>query len=401
MKASFYAAVASWVGSTYDFSSWFGRKFWGVDNSSLSTNELIFTAITKKSNVLASLPLKLYENYDVVNSDVADLLLNSPNKNMSGFDFIRILEVCRNSTGNGYALIMPNIRGLPDQLVPLDPDYVEEVFDTESNELWYKVQGQKEAYYFHNLSIIHVKHVHGANTWRGISPIKVLENTLKFDKAVKEFSISEMEQAPNSFILKYGANVDKEKRQDVVENFRSFYAENGGVLFSEPGVEIEKLERKFVSADIAASETISAKRIANVIGVPVHWLGAADGQSYSSLEHLMREYVVVTLTPDVTQYEQEFNRKLLLSDARKEGQYWKFNLKSLLRGDTAAQTNFYNSGIRNGYLSQDDVRRYEDLPPAGGAAANLWVSGDLYPINMDPSKRKGGDSTGKSAEKTE
>ncbi|MDX2330456.1 phage portal protein, partial [Sinorhizobium medicae] len=37
----------------------------------------------------------------------------------------------------------------------------------------------------------------------------------------------------------------------------------------------------------------------------------------------------------------------------------------------------------------DEVRRLEDMPPKGGAADQLWVSGDLYPIDMDPTLRKG------------
>jgi HK97 family phage portal protein len=384
-----HAAITTWKGETFDFSSWFGRKFWGSDNSTLATNELIFTAIAKKSDLMASLPLKLYKDFDVISNDVSDVVVNSPNVNMTEFDFIRLLEVSRNAEGNGYALIIPNVRSRVEQLIPLDPTYVEELFDSESNELWYKVKGQNGDYYFHNMSIIHVKYIHSASSWRGISPIKVLANTLKFDKAVKEFSISEMQQAPNSFILEYNANVDKDKRQRIIDDFKRFYQDNGGVLFQEPGVKIDEIERKFVAADIANAEKITAKRIANVFNIPIHMLGESEGQSYSSIEQLMREFVMLTIMPIARQYEQEFNRKLLNRDERKKGYYFKFNLKGLLRGDIKAQTDFYNSGIRNGYLEQDEVRQWEDLPPRGGNASKLWVSGDLYPIDLDPSERKG------------
>ncbi|MGC3792037.1 phage portal protein [Priestia aryabhattai] len=391
------AVTTGWTGSNFNFTRWIGRRFWGIENSTLSTNELIFTAITKKSETLASLPLKLYQNHDAVTNDVADVLINSPNVNMTEFDFIRLLEVCRNSAGNGYAIKIPDLRGGVEQLVPLDPSYVEEVFDTKTNELWYKIMGSNGDYYIHNLDILHVKHIHGANSWRGISPIRVLTNTLKFDKAVKEFSISEMEQAPNSFILKYGANVDEEKQAQVVEQFRQFYAENGGVLFQEPGVEIKEMDRKFVAADIASAEKITAKRIANVFSMPVHMLGEGEGQSFGSLEQLMSEFVVMTLMPIVKQYEQEFNRKLLTRDERKAGYYFKFNMNALLRGDTAARTAMYHSGIRDSWLRPDDVRELEDLPPIGGKAAELWISGDMYPLDMDPTMRKSTSSSANSS----
>ncbi len=35
--------AAGWKGESYDFSHWEGRKFWGIDNSNLATNENIFS----------------------------------------------------------------------------------------------------------------------------------------------------------------------------------------------------------------------------------------------------------------------------------------------------------------------------------------------------------------------
>lgn len=126
-----------------------------------------------------------------------------------------------------------------------------------------------------------------------------------------------------------------------------------------------------------------------MFNVPVSFLNDNDGQSYSSNEQTMIQFVQMTITPIVRQYENEFNRKLLTTEERqKKGYYFKFNLGGLLRGDTNTRQQFYQSGIRNGWLKQDEARRYEDLPPEGGNADKLWISGDLYPIDMDPSERK-------------
>jgi hypothetical protein len=45
--------------------------------------------------------------------------------------------------------------------------------------------------------------------------------------------------------------------------------------------------------------------------------------------------------------------------------------------------------IRSSGMTPDEVRQYEDLPPKGGKAAELWISGDMYPLEMDPTLRKG------------
>lgn len=379
----------AWKGVTYDFSSWMGKTFFGIDNSTLATNETIFSVVTRLSNSMATLPLKLYKNYEVTHNAASDVLINDPNPNMTGFEFIRNLETARNEKGNGYALIERNIRLQPTRLTLINPDYVVPIIESETKELWYEILGEDgNRYYVHNMEMLHVKHIVGSNSLKGISPIKVLSNANEFDKAVREFSLKEMQSAPMSFILKYGANVDSEKRQRVIEDFKRFYKDNGGILFQEPGVEINELERKYVAADTFVTERITRSRVANVYNIPVTMLNDTEGQSYSSNEQLMRMYVDLTLMPIVRQYEQEFNRKLLTPAERKAGYYFKFNTKALLRADTATQADYYTKAIRSGWLSQDEIRQLEDMPPVGGNASKLWVSGDLYPIDIDPRERK-------------
>lgn len=388
LKHAIKGAIAGWSGQGFDFSGWYGRTFWGFDNSKLATNETIFSVVSRLSNSMASLPLKLYKNFDLASNASSDVLTVSPNPNMTSFELIRMLETSRNETGNAYGLIERDIRGQVYRITPLNPTYVEPVLDIDAQELWYQVNGHNGTYYFHNLDIIHVKHIVGSGGMKGINPIKVLTNTSDFDKAVREFSLKEMQSAPNSFILKYGANVNDDKRKQVIDNFKRFYQDNGGILFQEPGVEIEPIERKYIATDTFTSERITRSRVANVFNLPVVMLNDTEGQSYSSMEQLMRLFVQLTLMPIVRQYEQEFNRKLLTPGERKTGYYFKFNVNALLRGDTATQSDYYMKGIRTGWLKPNEVRQWEDLPPEK-EGDKLWVSGDLYPMDMDPIQRKG------------
>jgi HK97 family phage portal protein len=389
LKSAVKAAVTNWKGSTFDFSNWSGKTFWGTDNSKLATNETIFSVVTRLSNSMAMLPLKLYRNYDVVTNDVSDLVTTSPNPNMTAFEFIRNKESMRDEKGNAYSLIERDIRWRPTRLTPLNPDYVEPVVDRDSGELWYQVIGDKGTYYFHNTDVLHVKHIVGSGGLKGINPIKVLTNATDYDKAVRDFSLSEMQMAPNSFILEYAQNVSPEKRNEIIADFKRFYQDNGGVLFKEPGVKIDSIERKYVSTDTFQSERITRARVANVYNMPVIMLNDTEGQSYSSNEQLMRMFVQLTLMPIVQQYEQEFNRKLLTPEERRAGYYFKFNVNSLLRGDMAARTAFYQMMIRSAGMKPDEARRLEDLPPEGGMADKLWISGDLYPIDFPVENRKG------------
>lgn len=385
-------AYAGWKGQGFDFSSWMGRSFWGIDNSQLATNETIFSVISRLSNTLSALPIKLHQNYDVIQNQASDVLINEPNQNMSSLDLLSALEVSRNETGNGYAVILRDIRMQPIEILPLDSSTVSEFINRDDGLLWYKVQGEQKTMYVNNTDMLHVKHIRGPSRWRGISPLKVLANTIKYDKAVQEFSLSEMEKK-ESFILKYAANVDNEKRAAIIADFKRFYQENGGILFQEPGVELTELKKQYFASDTLASERITRSRVANVFNMPVSFLNDSESGTSASNEQQMIQFVNMTLLPIVRQYEHEFNRKLLTREDRKRNMYFKFNLGGLLRGDTAARTQFYQAMLRSGAMKPDEVRMLEDLAPMGGMADKLWISGDLYPQEMDPTLRKSSKST--------
>ena len=75
--------------------------------------------------------------------------------------------------------------------------------------------------------------------------------------------------------------------------------------------------------------------------------------------------------------------------------YFKFNVNSLLRGNVQARTAYYQALRRSGILTTNDIRALEDLPLSKDEFADkLFVSGDLYPLDMDPAQRKGVSSNG-------
>lgn len=140
-------------------------------------------------------------------------------------------------------LIERDIYHQPSKLFLLNPDVVEMLIENQSRELYYSIHAATgNKLIVHNMDMLHFKHIVASNMVQGISPIDVLKNTTDFDNAVRTFNLTEM-QKPDSFMLKYGSNVGKEKRQQVLEDFKQYYEENGGVLFQEPGVEIEPLPK--------------------------------------------------------------------------------------------------------------------------------------------------------------
>ncbi|GKT04458.1 phage portal protein [Furfurilactobacillus entadae] len=375
-----------------------GVRFFGWGNSTIENNELIFSIISRLANTMSSLPIHEYQNYKEQNTDILRLLTISPNANVTGSQLINNLEVSRNEHGDGYALIERDVRFKPVKIWNLPYGSVTPMVEKKTGLLWFNVTGQTKNLVVPNSDMIHVKHISGPERLTGISPLDVLKGTMDFDSAVQKFSMNEMSKM-DAYIVDYDTNVDEEKRKQVIDDFKTFIHDNGGVLFSEPGVTVKKQARDFVPSDLASTDSMFRIRVANAFDTPVSFLNDQTGQGYASNEQLMTQFVQMTLVPVVKQYESQFT-KLLTPQELSAGWYFKFNVNALLRGDTQSRTALYTAMIRNGIATPNDLRRLEDLPPSSDKHADqLWISGDLYPIDTDLEQRKGVKSNGPGKEK--
>lgn len=389
---------ANWVGPTYNFQPWANGFGLGTQNNTLSTNEEIFSIITRLANTVSSLPIHLYKNYKEVDNSVSDLVRVEANPSLSAFSLINQLEVSRNSTGNGYAFIERDATGTPIRLWPIDPMAVTIKRNTDDNSIFYEVSSADPNYHFlvFNTEIIHVRHITPLTGVLGISPIDVLKGPLDFEKAVEDFSLGEMNKK-DQYIIKYDRSVSPERREAMIKDFTKMVKENGGAVVQEKGFDYDRFASDFHPSDLKTAEDITRSRVANAFNVPIAFLNELDGTASMS-EQAMIQFVQMTLVPIVKQYESEFNRKLLTQSQRASGYYFKFNVNGLMRGDTASRTNFYQMMIRNGIATQNDLRKLEDMAPIADKSANVtWISKDLYPSS---SQMKASTQTIQNAEKT-
>lgn len=368
---------------SYNYSLWPGGIF-GPQSATLESNEEIFSVVTRLANTVSSLPIHLYQQYKETSNSVSDLLTTEPNPSMTAFSLLNQLETSRNSAGNGYLWIERGKSGQPVHLWPIDPSSVIVKKNVDDHSIWYEVSNNEYQFLVYNTEIIHVRHITPLSNILGISPIDVLKGPISFARSVEEFSLNEM-QKKDAYIIKYDRSVSPEKRQAIIEDFAHMIKENGGAVVQEKGFEYERFQSNFQPSDLKTVESITRARIANAFNVPLAFLNEATGGNATSSmsEQTMIQFVQMALIPIVKQYEAEFNRKLLTSEQRRKGYYFKFNVNGLMRGDTTSRTAFYQMMLRNGIASPNDLRKLEDLPIVDEPNADkLWFSGDLYPIDM-------------------
>lgn len=365
-----------------DIAHWFIPRasiFGNYGEHALADNETVFSAVSRLSNTMASLPIKAYKNYQPIESQASELLTYAPNHNMTSGEMIGLLETHRAVYGNAYAIKRYGMRYEVVGLDVLDPSRVQPVVEETTRELWYEIFGDNGNFFVHNMDMIHVKYT-SVDGLKGISPLKVLRNALDFDRDVRTFSLEQMDGAKISFILELATQLDEKRKAEMLENFKSFYRDNGGILIQEQGVKIRELKKEFIDTKAFEVEKVTRSRVAQAFNIPLYMLGETQG-SVSNMEQLYIDYVQGTLMPIATQYEKEFNRKLLTEQERKAGYYFKFSMNALLRGDMQTRGNFYQQGIRSGWFKPNEVRAWEDLPPEKGGDT-LYLSKDLFPIDQ-------------------
>jgi HK97 family phage portal protein len=107
------------------------------------------------------------------------------------------------------------------------------------------------------------------------------------------------------------------------------------------------------------SRKMSLIDIANAFGVPAYMLGGSDGGSntYSNAESRNRDFLSYSLLPWANALEDA------LSSLVPQAHYFEVAFNGLLKPDTATRYAAYSTALQDGWLTVDEVRLLESLPP--------------------------------------
>lgn len=357
----------------------------------LRNSELMFSAVSRISNALSAMPIRLYRGGAAAKNDLADLVGFSPNPNLTSCQFFKTMEACRCTSGNAYALKVYGTAGNLERLDVLDPNRVAPILDTDSGELWFRITPETGSeFYVHNFYMIHVPFI-SANGYSGINPVSVLFDTLQYAENIQTFSQKQLEQGVNAaIVLQAPANLGQEQKADMIASFMDTYRQtSGNILLLESGVSADTLKLSPVDSNLFEVEKISRSRVAMVYNIPPHLLGDYSDTSFSSQEQQMLEFLMLTMLPIVTAYEQELNRKLLTRTQRKQGYHFQFDLGAILRADSATMAEVNYKAVRSGWKTPDEIRYDYNLPPLpNGTGKKAMISQDLatleYTVNEKP-----------------
>lgn len=354
----------------------------------LRNSELLFSAVSRISNSLSAMPVRLYKGSTPIDNDLNDMISFSPNPNMTSCSFFKTMEACRCTSGNCYGLKILNEKGILERIDILDPARVKPIMDKPSGELWFQISTEEgKVFYVHNYYMIHVPFI-STNGYSGVNPVSVLQGTLDYSENIQAFSVKQLEQGVNAaIVLEAPANIGETQKKDMIEAFMETYREtSGNILLLESGVKASSLNLSPVDSKLFEVEKITRSKVAMVYNIPPHLLGDYSDTSFSSQEQQMLEFLMLTMLPIVTAYEQELNRKLLTRTQRKKGYHFEFDMDAILRADAATQAEVDYKAVRSAWKTPDEIRAKRHMPPhPNGIGKKALVSQDLatleYTVN--------------------
>lgn len=337
------------------------------------------------SNSVGKLPNFVMDNTtrERIQHPLLHLLNVRPNEAMTPFIRKKVLENSRNEGGNGYDWIIRDPRsGLPKELIPVPWQLVHPWRDT-GGRVWYTVTHPVTGT---PITVPNEDMCHYKSTTRnglvGISPLQRASEVISTARAAQQYELNYYQNGGQpAGVLKTESDLGKSTiddpqnpgkkitRKDAMrrewERIYSGPTNSHRIAILDLGLDYKPLAASNKDAQFVESKEVSVKDIARFFGVPLYKLNEGK-QAYGSNEQNAIEYVVSTLHPIVTQYEEEQTYKLLTDTELKKGLEIRINLMAELKGDTGSRGAWYGQGMTNGWFSPNDIRALEDLPDIEG-----------------------------------
>ncbi|MDO4689522.1 MAG: phage portal protein, partial [Plesiomonas sp.] len=170
--------------------------------------------------------------------------------------------------------------------------------------------------------------------------------------------------------------LNKEQRERLRKSLQSFIGSKnaGKLMVLENKLSYQNVTMNPEAAQLLESRAFSIEEICRWFRVPPFMVGHMTKQNSwaASVEGMNLLFLTNTLRPLLVNIEQEIARCLLGDD---EDYFAEFSVEGLLRADSAGRAAYYTTALQNGWMSRNDVRRLENLPPIPG--------GDIHTVQLN------------------
>lgn len=376
---------ADWLFSTFGYPS--SSNVLVTEDQAL-TLSAVWSCVRILAETLAMLPLNVFIKDNKGNRTLASddplyfLLHNRPNPLMTSFVARETAQLHLVLTGNAFYIIHRDQFGNPVELELIR--WPKEVFILKSdldNRKYYTYRGVT----YSDDEILHICGM-SFDGLKGVSPIQYARENFGTGISLQRFGGNFFRNgARMSGVIEEPGKLGDVAYKRMKESFNEQYAgtdNTGKTLILEGGAKYIAQSLSNEDAQYLLSRKFSIEEIARIYRIPPHMLQDLSGSTNNNIEHQGIEFATNTMTPYCERWEQEMNYKLIAPSKRGQ-MYAKFDMKGLLRGDSAARAALYKDLFYTGSMSPNEIRESEEMNDYEGGEKKY------IPVNMVPSEMAG------------
>jgi HK97 family phage portal protein len=339
-----------------------------VNSESVFKVNAIFSAVSLISDTISTLPIDSYIRRDGARFAFRPrpAWVQQPDIDTTKEAFYGSLIVSLLLDGNGFVRVFRDNQGRVVNMRVLNPAKVE-IRNDKVGSVVYVHEGENKP--LNKTEVIHIPDVVRPGQIRGISRVTALKDNFGLAIALESYAARFFGQgATTSGIIEFPGNLTPDQAKNLVDGFDARHkgfrkSHKTGVLSG--GAKYVQTTMENDRAQFIDSRRMAVEDVARAFNIPPHLLGLPGTNTYSSVEQNNIAFVTHTLRPIVQKLESAFT-PLMASEPGGATAFVKFTLDGLLRGDANSRFTAYSTGLQAGYLTINDIRRLEDLPPVQG-----------------------------------
>lgn len=328
------------------------------------------------SGTISSLPLQVYRSRSDgtrekdTSHPLYTVLHDSPNFDQTALDFWDYINLSVELWGNGFARKIRGDGGRIVSLRPIKPDSIT-VRRLASGPLEYRWTEDGRSFVATEEGVLHIRGP-GGDPLGGMSTLTFARNSFSAAQAADRAAAGMFRNGLRpSAVIKFKEWLTPEQRKVAHEAIAEKYlgAINSGKPFiAEGGMEYQHLTLSPEDAQMLETRQFSIEEVCRFFGVPPALIGHAGASTAwpTSVEQQIIMFVQFTLRRRLKRIEQAIQKQLLTPAERAQGVLVEWNIEGLLRGDSSARASFYGSGLRDGWMTINEVRAMENRPRVDG-----------------------------------
>ena len=356
-----------------------------VDTESAIRTSTVYSCVRLLGDTISSLPMGAYVRRGRNRLSYASVYteqpqwINKPNPESTRLEFIEQVITSMHLHGNAFILTVRDDNNEVTELYVLNPNEVRIERPIPGEPLVYRIKDIENGIYDQILTsneVLHIPLFRMPGSYYGLSPIGACRMSVGIAQASDTYAASYFGNASNpGGVIEVAGELNSEQAGDIARNWQESHAGpymSGKVGILSGGAAFKPLQLNAADAQLIEVRRFNVEDIARIFRVPLSLLGhpTQGAMSYASVEAQNLSFVQHSLRPLLERLEQALSPLLPESDG-----FIRFNLDALLRGTTLERFDAYTKGLREGFLSLNDVRNYEDL-------SSLGESGDQYRLPL-------------------